>query len=380
MNRCLHGFGITLAVVLVSLLGGGVGADAADLGDGILRDYPCALPLKKGRVELSLDYLRIDEGTDVFDFRDREWDNIASAYRIAGVSDLEGARGHLNWGWRERTTLMSSVAYRNLDYSFSTLDIYSLDLGVKQSLWNRTNGFWPLIVLDVGVRYDVAPAEVVRTERDLNLFLDRLDPRAPDVRLDPLYVWFDYKKNGNRVSLGVPRTGRPDPYLRLDDMQAVTPYARLTLGKIWGSVFPNAYAEYGYSSIDSRIDSSLTAYVPDEFTSRIPALPLDLDRSESYLKVGLSVLLKLPYRFTAYADFSQIEMFRDAELQYVDYNHVFRADLHYYASRNVVLTLGGVIYERQLNGVLPFLYNEYTQTTFDHAWGRLNLGVTVMFD
>ena len=74
-----------------------------------------------------------------------------------------------------------------------------------------------------------------------------------------------------------------------------------------------------------------------------------------------------------------MRFFRDDALDYLDSNSILGLDFNWYVTDRLVFTIGGELYHRQLNGIIPFLYNEYTQTTFDHTYGRMNLGIAYLF-
>ena len=127
-------------------------AGAVDMGDALLRDYVVSLTLPYRRLELGLDYLQINETTDIFGVRDLEWNNIAKAYRIAGVSDMQGVHARINYGWSDQTTVSGDFKYRDLDYGVSKVGVYSWEASLRQNLWNRSTGWHPLLAIDGGLR------------------------------------------------------------------------------------------------------------------------------------------------------------------------------------------------------------------------------------
>ena len=165
----------------------------------------------------------------------------------------------------------------------------------------------------------------------------------------------------------------------MEDAHDITPYIRLTAGKFFANFFPNLYIEYGHSSISSKIDSTLTDYVPESLSENTLGFPIDLDRDEDYLKTGINLMVKLPLRIQVHLEYNYIRLFREDGLDYINYNHVFKADIDWFIKKWLVLNIGGVCYDRQFNGVIPFLYNEHTQTTFDHRYGMAHIGITCLF-
>jgi hypothetical protein len=147
-------------------------------------------------------------------------------------------------------------------------------------------------------------------------------------------------------------------------------YIRLTGGEIFGNLFPNAYLEYGLTDIDATPNDD----------AGIPGLTLGLDRTESYLEAGLCVLWKFPYTALLRTEYSYLRMIREDGLGGPASNHIFRADFNYFLTQRFILNASGVYYHRELNGVIPFLFNENTEGGFDRKAVELYLGFTLLFE
>jgi len=301
---------------------------AEDLGGSVLRDYPVALTLPKGRLEIDLDYLVIRYADDLFD---AEEENVAGPL---GPGDLDGLRLTANYGLFRRMTLMSSLQYRDIEYGAGSLEVKTLDFGLKQNLVDKRDLRLPKVALDLGLGFNWADDQVID---------------AADVQ----------------------------DSLSFQDASDWTASARITTGWVWGSLFPNFFAEYGYTRIEGTMAGPTV--LPDA-----PDLPVSLtstvDRSEMYAKGGLSLLIKFPYRALLHFEYHFLRLFRDKELEYLKYNHVFKVDFNYYFTRKLVGHIGGIYFRRQLNGEIPFLYNSFTQTSFDRDYGYMSVGLTYLFE
>jgi hypothetical protein len=119
--------------------------------------------------------------------------------------------------------------------------------------------------------------------------------------------------------------------------------------------------------------------VPESYRDKLPELPIDLSRNESYWKGGFSVFLRTPFRTLTYLEYSYVRLNRDADLGYVNYNHIVRAKIDYFLKSNVILSVGGEYLHRQFNGQIPFMYNKYSQTNFDHRYGWAEVGVVFLW-
>ncbi len=298
---------IALALLMCPAIGSSV-----DLGDSVLRDYPVALTLPKKRVEISLDYARIDDA--FFSDRARPAD---AHYLNTGPEETNGARVLLNYGLFDRTTLQTGFFYRDLDFGPDDMAVASFDISVKQTLSDRMFGWFPFIAMDAGLRTNYT---------DDLAYHDKIDDK--------------------------------------------TLFIRLTGGEIFGNLFPNAYLEYGFTDIDATAGGG----------GGPAGLSLGLDRTESYLEAGLCFLWKFPYDALIRAEYSYLRMLRDDGLGGPTANHIARVDFNYFVTRRFILNTGGVYYHRELNGVIPFLFNENTESGFDRKAFEVYLGFTLLFE
>jgi hypothetical protein len=355
-------------------------AHTAERNGWIVGNYPTALPLLKGKIEVGLDYQRINETIDILDVRENDYAKLNSADRATTPGDLWGVRLMLNYGLFDRTTLISSFQYRHQDYGFDAMGIKTVDLAVKQGLLDGRDRWFPGLALDAGIRFNWAAATLYNDQKEINAIVQRMSPGTNvKIRIDQNFVWFDQEFDDGRISLGTRRQGRPDPQVSIGDLKDFSSYMRLTGGKIWGHFFPNLFIEYGHTEISSNVDTTLTEYIPEDFHDDLPRFPIELSRSENYIKSGMGLSIKLPFKTLFQLEYDYLKLYRDDNLGYMDDNNIIKADISYFVSPALVLHLGGIYFERQLNGEVPFLYNKYTQTTFDHPYGYANIGLIYYF-
>lgn len=317
-------FGIVALLLLAAPAWG-----AQDLGGSVLRDYPAALTLPRGRLELDLDYLAMPSDLDPFDFT--EGDSAAPAIRLG---EMSGLRLMADYGLLRRTTLMVRLQYRDLEFGLGSPGIKSLDVGFRQNLIDKRDPSIPKVAVDVGGRWN----------------------GADDLAFDG--------------ALGAAGPGR----FAMNDASDWTAWTRLTTGWIWGWFFPNLFAEYGYTRIQG--DGTWTA----AGSEGAAGVPVAMDRSEHYLKAGASLWIKFPYRALLHLEYDFVYLFRDEGLSYMQYNNVAKLDVNFYVTPSFIVNVGGAYLQRQFNGEIPLLYNAYTQTAFHRDYAYYYAGVTYLFD
>lgn len=370
---------LSLYMVVIILLTPWQHCFGMDRDEIVLKDYPLAMTLPKNKLEVSLDYLSINDTLDIFDVRDNTFSDNSNI-DSATLGDLQGGRLWLNYGLFSKTMLMAGLGYEDMDYASTSLEVTRLDFSIRQIVVDSEQSRIPFgLTMDFGVHANIGKDLIFTSDTDINRMIDRFTDQNVSVEINDQTVWFHKKTDSGEFSLGVPREGKPDPYVSTEEMQDFSPFIRLTAGEMIENIFPNIFIEYGHTFIKSQIDSSLPAYFPDALDANIPSLPMDLDREENYLKIGANLLVKLPWNFMVGVEYNYLKLFRSDELNYLDYNQIVNADLFYRLTDRITLNLGGSYFERQLNGILPFFYNEYTQTTFDHPYGLVRFGVTVLF-
>jgi hypothetical protein len=70
---------------------------------------------------------------------------------------------------------------------------------------------------------------------------------------------------------------------------------------------------------------------------------------------------------------------RDDELGYIDFNHVINIGFSKVITKNLLFFVNGKLLYRQFNGEIPYLYNQYTQTSYDHKYGYTQMGIMISF-
>jgi len=320
----------------------------------------------------------VNDTIDLFGVRKDE----LSGSNVGKPGDMDGARLLVNYGLLPTTTLHGEFAWRNLEMSqgLPDQDIFSWGGSVHQRLAGDDTG--PSFTSEVGVRGNYASETQTTSLSGMNTYLRRVMGSAYSLRDEGSYLWFDKKSGSSTLSYGVPRAGHPIPVVTAEGNHDVTPFVRVAAGAPYGQIHTSIFAEYGHSFIDGTVDTTLTSYLvgaPAFLSGIAPKFPLDLSRQEDYLKAGATLFFTLPFRVTGGIGYEYLRMFRDSGLDAEPDNHVLKGDLTWWATERLAVGIGAAYYHRQYNGVIPFLYNRYSQSTFDHRYGHVSAGITWLF-
>ncbi len=348
-----------------------------DLHLNYLRDYPTTLTLPKGMWEISVSYGMVNDAIDIFDVREKELKNISKKFAVSGVGNYYDLPIRVNYGLTDKLSVLSNFTYRWIDYGSSELKVKSYCLGLRGNLIGEQGGFFPSISFDFGTRGNIADDQTFREPFEINYYLNKMLPQlSPKLSTEVNeHVWLNYETENTTIRHKIEKVD-------IRNMKDYNIYCRITLGKTTEYFYPNIFFEYGKNWIKTKVGENLTKniidYLPDEYKDRVLKLS-DLDRHEEYWKIGMSLLIKTPFKTLTHIEYNYISINRGKKLDYEPINHILKMDINYSISKNVIFTIGGIYLHRQFNGVLPFMYNRYSQTTFDHKYGWAKIGLTFLF-
>jgi len=340
------------------------------------------LSIKKSSLELALSYRLLNDTVDIFNFKKKELSSIGK--KFGSIGDLNGYDLKLRYGIRDNLQLNFNFSLTGLDYIGNTLTNKKYDFYLRYHLLEDSFAFFNSgISLDVGYKKDSMDNFYLRDTNGINDMIKRVLP-GTDAKL--LYSDGIHKIDKNDPG---PRTKgyyalfkgtytplKNDPYILMKDTYDNTYYIRALSGFYGDKYLFDYYIGYKKTTIKNTITTT------DEIIRLAKGKGYDLykvlDRSEKALFLGFNFSREFKdfiYEFNYEYD----RYFRDSGLGYLNSNHIVRASISYKWSKRVLVSLGGKIMYRQFNGEIPYLYNRYTQTTFDHKYGYMKFGFTYIF-
>lgn len=360
-----------LILILLAAANWPAAARAEGPSGAILRDYPAPYFLVPRQVEVAADYLVMNEAVDFFNLRNREMDSVASDLRSASLGDLEGVRLLVNYGLFARTNLHAEYARRRIEMGVAAFEIDTAELSLRQGVPLPRTAHGLALAVEGGARGNRADDLRFTRIQDIDRYVRRIDPDVTVAETASHVIITT--ADGTVFS---PKAGKPPLDVELLEMGDRTLFLRLLFGGSFGRLAPGAFLEYGHTSIDTRIDSNVAAFVGGSVAEEVAGhFPLDLDRDESYWKAGVQAAWSVLDELTLHLVYEYLRLGRQAGLDAAGDNHIVKADLSWFFAPHLGINLGGVYYRRQFNGVIPFLYNRFSQATFDHDYGVLTLGL-----
>jgi hypothetical protein len=346
----------------------------AHSSDLFVRDFLSGVTLSQHQLEVSGDYLIMNDTVDVFDIRESRRDSISSTFDSETIGDLEGGRLLVAYGISDEWMLSGGYTYRDTDISITNFEIdsYTLALSKRFNL-NADDTLYAFAVM--GGRYNACSDFSTSNVSEIDYFAKKISGNY-SVSEAPGRV----EISDGTLTLSSPIVERDgtfkDPLtLGMEDSTDYSFFARFGVGKRWQNVNLALFAELGHTEISGSLTHNLDQYGVDPNSSVFAGLDSSLDRDEDYAKAGFDLYWETTRGIAAnFAYYYQV-LQRDSGLEDYDDNHVLKGDIIIWLNRSLALDVGATYYSSHFNGVIPLMYNKYTQSSFDHDYGVVHCGL-----
>jgi len=322
--------------------------------------------LPKNSFEIKASYLKVNDTIDVLNLKEKKFKSLGS------IGDMDGYSLALRYGLSNKDSIFVSGQRWNVDYGDSTLKNNKINLFNRYLLLHNPDAFFNNLSIDVGFSQDSANDIVISNDRSLNALIKKIKPDGTNHFNDGSIVSGDttitlYDKNGNKIY----------PHISIGDLSDRSYYARLLVGKTFSKdSILDFYIGCKYTTITTKI----SFYPNNSFINGLIKnykFP-NMNRNEKNINVGFSYLLQ-KYGFVGELNYEYNRMLRDSDVSYLDYNHIFNASLGRKIGKNTLIYIGGRLMMEQFNSDIPYLYNRYTKTQFDHKYGFAKIGLIYKF-
>lgn len=368
---------LLLAVLLLSVPG--VPTVAAEVF--LVRDYQSGVTLANGQLEVSLDYLAMNETLDLFNLREERIGSVSQVLASERLGDLQGGRLLVSYGLQENLMLSAGYRFRDFDVTFADyqVDSYELAVTARHNFYGRpaTDTAYAFGIL--GARHNAAADYATTRIDEINYLARKVSPRYSISEVPGRIVISDGTLTYSSPVVNPDGSFKDPLALGLRDSSDTSVYLRSGVGRRWERFNVALFGEVGYTSIRGALDQNLSLYGIEDDNPVLDRFDLDLGRDETWLKAGIDLYYETLYGVAMHLAYSYLLLQRDGELGRYDNNQILQAELILRLSRRVALTLGGEYYRHQFNGVVPLLYNRYTQSSFHRDYGIVQAGITVVF-
>lgn len=342
--------------------------------------------LPKNKVDIGIEMLKMNDTLDVLGLKESEFSgNTLSETSIGDMSGIEVfGRYKFDNGW------MGSAKYQNTTISFGLGDVNNK----KIEAFARKNLISKTFAVDIGYiqnkANDISAQNLELTDQRINDITASTDvkivPNTQNINGDFLcnnlyshcLTWT--KSNGQTFIEGINSSSFKDAInsknieydVTTKNMQDDTVYIRAIKSMMDDLDTIDIYAGFYHSQIKSQIDTNI--YYKGETLHSIQ----NLDRTEQKIALGVNYSAFVG-KWAMDAGYEYNYFLRDARLDYINHNHKIEINIGYEIMKNLKFFVGGKAMTNQFNGEIPYLYNKYTQTSFDHKYGWAKTGLVYSF-
>jgi len=323
----------------------------------------------------------VNDQIDIFNVKESELGAIAK--NNDKIGDMKGFDVAVHYVVNSEYSIESNIDQKRIDYLSSTLVNTHLDVAlVKRIIDNQ------YLTLHASVGYEGNRGKDFRIDdlNTVNYLIDRFYPNHDvEITKNGADYWATMIKNGEGVTEILEKKLSVPPYGRLQNAEDhAFVIGTMIEPKIQNLPFDiQLFTKFKQIKVKKEYVTSLTEETDTEILDYMESNNLsdhfDISRTETMLTFGLL----LDYQFTdlvaLQTKYQYIKMFRDDHLQESDDNHNLALEVNYAITPTLSTYISGTVMSNQFNGVIPYFYDQYTQSTFDHKYGFVEVGFIVGF-
>jgi len=324
-----------------------------------------AYPFIQNKTEMILEYQKLNDTVDILNIKEQELGSTLSSF--GSIGNMDGYKLDITYGLNDKITLHTNIGMQKIQYGDSTLNNKKYNIfgryNILQNDFTQT-----ALSLDIGGTINSADKISITNTNYLESlakkFLDVKDVKITSTAIGVV------KKDGTTEILNISSPVSID----IENLQDKTLYISLLNEKKINHTYICGFIKLNYTKISTLIRANIVAADSSTQTKlQNYTLSRNLDRNEKSVNIGFNISTGIDYIFEF--EYYYTKFFRSEGLDYIDYNHVFNVDVIKPFNKKWFVFAGGKVMYRQFNGEIPYLYNTYTQTTFDHKYGYAKAGI-----
>jgi len=334
-------------------------------------DVHAFLPKEKD-IDLSISLSKVNDTLDIFNIKESEFGS--SGLDTKSLGDMDGVKIDLGYTFDDKLYLHSSFSQKKLEYSGSTLVNYNLDLYLRYQFYNQENMAFSI---DGGYTSNSAKDTYIRDIKSINRVLKNFSS-GKNIKIKEVddYYRVSYQdKNGVIRSLDL----KNKPYIAIVNTDDESFYSRVIGSLKKEKWLFDTYLGYREIKIQNQTDSSLLDEADPKLKKELSKINFSQNRTDGMLFGGIGVAYKIDDKFDTAFNYQYNKMLRIDCLEETEMNHIFNVDLSYKIEKDWSIFIKTQLMLNQFNGEIPYLYSNYTKTTFDHKYGFVRLGVNHAF-
>jgi len=325
-----------------------------------------SFPLGENIAGIKINYNRINDEIDIFDVKQSELQGIAN---LGSIGDSNGLDVSLGYGINQFISLFYNYEYLGLDYIDSKLKNSKNEFYTKVLIYHNPMNFLEVFSADIGYVRNSADDLDITDVNTLNSMIQKIQPTAG------LYI------NGSTVTFNGQTVTFPfAPFVRIGELSDNSFYLRLLTGIRYEKNIIDFYAGLKYTSINTLVTLEPQEALQDIIQALGYPASVDFERNEKTAFFGFNYTGEFG-NFILDAGYEYLTIWgREDEIEETESNHIINGALSYAITNDLLIFIGGKLMLNQFNGVIPYLYNQYTKTKYDKKYGYAKIGLVYNFD
>ncbi len=299
-----------------------------------------AIPKDMITINANLNYL--DNEIDIFHSITKDKD-----YSYGSLGKMDGFDLFVGYGFHKHISIFYNMKFTNVNYMDDKLSNIKNEIFARVNFYDVPNYIFDDFTIDIGLTRNGADTLSINNKKALSSIVAKTKLPIEDTL---------------------------SPTIKISDLYDNSFFLRAIWGNKFSSSLINLYTGLRYSDIGTTISSNSSQ---SSRYSKNQSHKIDAGRSEKSIYVGANFLIESE-NFIYDFDYHYLRLFsRDGG----DHNHnnIFDIKLAYKANRALLLYLGNTIMLNGFNGVIPYLYNKYTDDSFGSKYGYFKFGIVYNF-
>jgi hypothetical protein len=323
-----------------------------------------AYTLDKNKKLLIFEYQKINDTLDIFNLKDKK---LSSSF--GSIGDMNGFKLNFIYGLKNNLTILTTFQKQTIQYGSGNLINYYYNISGKYKFYENEHNY---AAFDIGLKSNIGKKINFSNKKYLeNLAKKFLNVKQVKIQNNKIGV---IKNDGTTEFLNL----KEPPSIDIDNLKDNSIYFTLNYEKFVKRIAFDIFSTFKYTKIYTDIKANI---IPADTSTQNKLskynLSKNLNRDEKSIDLGFNIAYKAPI----IVNFSYLykRIFRDKDLNYINYNHIITLNFIKPITEKFFVYIGGKAMYRQFNGEIPYLYNKYSQTTFDHKYGWANVGIGYSF-
>jgi len=322
-------------------------------------------PSKILSIKANINYL--DKGIDIFGSIDSDKTNS-----FGHVGKLLGTDINLRYGFSKHISFLYNFSINRFDFIDSNLNNLNNELIARVNFYDVPNYIFDDFTIDFGLVRNSGNNVKIKDANTISKTINLKELSSMNNSL--LYNGIDIS---NQID---PLTNKSTkPYLSLSNMSDNSFFIRAIWGNRFASSILNIFTSVKYTDISTNLKINPNKSQNIEYNKLLNKFKYkNIGRDEKTLGAGIN-FVKESENFIYDINYRYLQIFSRDINSDNNHNNIFSLNISYKANSSLLLFAGGDIMLNGYNGVIPYLFNQYSKDSFKR-YGYIKLGLVYNFE